>query len=151
LTNRHLNGAINQETDASKASNAREPSILFDLRLLEEMNDPEYLRDILHCVVTDMPDQLCELRDATVQKDFDRICFLSHRLKGTVGILQAVALRDLLSNIEEQANKRMDTTAITQTAITMYGELEKGLKEELLTRTTSHPPDQISIPYKCKR
>jgi HPt (histidine-containing phosphotransfer) domain-containing protein len=90
---------MNEETDASKASNPREPSILFDLRLLEEMNDPEYLRDILQCVVTDMPDQLCELRDATVQKDFDRICFLSHRLKGTVGILQAIALRDLLSTI----------------------------------------------------
>ena len=96
------------------------------------MNDPEYIRDVLQTFVTHMPGQLQELWEATVKKDFAGIYYLSHKLKGSVGMLQSIELHNLLSRIEEQAKKRIDTTAMTQAVITMYDELEMNLKAELV-------------------
>jgi len=126
---------------------APQPSNLFDLRLLEEMNDPEFLRNILRTFLADMPDQINQLQEAAIQKDFDRVRYLSHKLKGVVGIFLAVPLCDQLSKIEEQAHSRMDTATMIQPVITMYNELERGLKIELLARTASHVADRSILIY----
>jgi hypothetical protein len=50
-----------KKDDASKVSDASQPPVLYDLTLLEEMNDAEYLKDILHCILTHTPGHLDRL------------------------------------------------------------------------------------------
>jgi PAS domain S-box-containing protein len=105
-------------------------AVLYDLSLLEEMDDKEYLRDILVIFLTNTPLQLQEISEACVRKDFEKVYYLSHKLKGSAGMLRSVPLQDLLSKIEEQSKERMDTTEMIKLARNIYDQLEEKLKEE---------------------
>jgi HPt (histidine-containing phosphotransfer) domain-containing protein len=120
--------------DMSGAPKVLHSPVLYNLRLLEEMNDLQYLLDILYMLLTYTPGQLRELMEATARQDFERIHYLSHKLKGSLGVLQCTTLDGLLSQIEKHAKERRDTTAMMQTVIAIYDELKWSLKAELLRR-----------------
>ena len=76
---------------------------LFDLSLLEEMDDNEYLSDVLNIFLTNTPGELNNLEDACIDKEFETCYKMAHKLKSSAGILQAKYFLQVLIKIEENA------------------------------------------------
>lgn len=76
---------------------------LFDLSLLEEMDDNEYVAEILTIFLGNSPKELYELKRACMSNKFDAVYKMAHKLKGSVGLLQANFLLNVLIRIEETA------------------------------------------------
>ena len=106
---------------------------LFDLSLLQEMDDNEYLADILNIFLANTPGELNNLEDACIDKQFETAYKMAHKLKSSAGILQAKQFLQVLIKIEETA-KAENTEDIL--------DLCKVLKEEY---KKIEPPLQIHL------
>lgn len=76
---------------------------LFDLSLLEEMEDNEYLSDVLGIFLSKTPDELNKLQEACTSDQFDIVYSIAHKLKSSAGLLQAELYMVVLIKIEEAA------------------------------------------------
>ncbi len=104
---------------------------LYNLSLLEEMDDNEYVLDILTTVVEETPKDLKEMKDALKAGKTDMLCKSAHKAKSSAGIIQAAALVEMLTNIENLGKKGLidnNLIMLTEQAVSQYGDIEKGLK-----------------------
>ena len=76
---------------------------LFDLSMLEEMDDSEYLSEILEMYLTNTPAELKELQDSVASEQFETVYKIAHKLKSSTGLLKATALFEVLVKFEETA------------------------------------------------
>ena len=76
---------------------------LFDLSLLEEMDDNEYLSEVLSIFLTNTPTELNDLEEACIDKQFENCYKMAHKLKSSAGILQAKYLLQALVQMEDAA------------------------------------------------
>ncbi|HVW60188.1 MAG TPA: PAS domain S-box protein [Puia sp.] len=104
----------------------------YSLSLLEEVGDEEYLQDILNTFLTSLPQQLDELQNACAEKDHDRVFFISHKMKGSCGMLQAATLIEKLSEIQRLSKEKTDAVAIIDEVTHLFNELLQQLKKENL-------------------
>ncbi|MBN9382680.1 MAG: PAS domain S-box protein [Chitinophagaceae bacterium] len=104
----------------------------YSLSLLEEVGDDEYLQDILHTFLANLPGQLAELQSACTEKDHDRVFFISHKLKGSCGMLQAVTLIEKLSMIQKLSKEKIDATEVVEEISGLFKELLHRLEKENL-------------------
>lgn len=79
---------------------------LFDLCLLEEMDDNEYMSDILGIFLATTPGDLKTLGDACTANQFDTIYKMAHKLKSSAGLLQANQFLAVLIKLEETAKTK---------------------------------------------
>jgi HPt (histidine-containing phosphotransfer) domain-containing protein len=68
--------------------------------MLEEMDDKEYLAEVLDIFLSESPKILEEMKAALQAGKTDVICKKAHMLKGSAGIIQAENLTSLLADIE---------------------------------------------------
>jgi len=106
---------------------------LFDLSLLEEMNDNEYLSEILTGFLSNTPNELNELNRACIASQFDSAYKMAHKLKGSTGLFQANFLTDVLEKIEDtaRAGKNDALPMLVGLANEEYKKIEIPLKEHL--------------------
>jgi len=106
---------------------------LFDLSLLEEMNDNEYLSEILTIFLGNTPNELNELKSASIAGQFDVVYKIAHKLKGSTGLFQATFLSDVLERIENTARggKNDALPMLVGLANEEYKRIEIPLKEHL--------------------
>jgi len=104
---------------------------MYSLSLLEEVGDDEYLQDILNTFLTRLPEQLEQLQGASLKKDYDKLFFHAHKLKGSCGMLQASSLTSKLSLIQELAKERRDARQIVEEVAGLFEELLYQLKKEI--------------------
>ncbi|MDV6220978.1 PAS domain S-box protein [Flavitalea sp. BT771] len=102
----------------------------YSLSLLEEVGDEGYLLDILNTFLTNLPEQLAELQDAGKAKDHDRLFFISHKLKGSCGMLQAATLIEKLAIIQQLAKERSDASKVVDEAAALFHRLLHQLESE---------------------
>jgi len=102
----------------------------YSLSLLEEVGDEEYLQDILNTFLTNLPEQVTELQEACKAKDHDRLFFISHKLKGSCGMLRAAVLIEKLAIIQQLAKERSDCSRVVEEAATLFHRLLHQLKNE---------------------
>ncbi len=76
---------------------------LFDLSLLQEMDDNEYTAEILSIYLKNSPGELEDLRKACAAIAFDNVYKAAHKIKGSTGLIQANGLLKILVKIEEFA------------------------------------------------
>jgi len=74
---------------------------LFDLSLIEEMEDNEYLKSILSTFLNGTPEELNQLQSAFSADQYDEVYKIAHKLKTSVGLFRANGLFDILTRIEE--------------------------------------------------
>ncbi|HXB44950.1 MAG TPA: ATP-binding protein, partial [Puia sp.] len=79
---------------------------LFDLSLIEEMEDEEYLLSILATFLNKTPDDLKELQNAFAFGEFDNVYKIAHKLKTSVGLFKAMGLFNILTKIEESTKNK---------------------------------------------
>ena len=106
----------------------------YDLSVLEQLDDRQQVLQILDLFLVNAPLQVSDLLKEAANKDWSKVYAHAHKLKGSVGIIQAYGLVDLLQQIEKQAK----ATDVTESALigvlekftTAFAELETQLKEE---------------------
>jgi len=114
---------------------AKEPenSKLFDLSMLEEMDDNEYLSEMLEIFLSMTPTELKEMEKQLKSGEFDNVYKTAHKLKSSTGLMKANKLFDDLVKIEETAmlKNRKELSLLIGNAKNSFFQLENPLKEHL--------------------
>ena len=104
---------------------------LYDLSMLEEMDDNEYLVEILDTLLDESPREFAALKSALHAGDTSMVCNKAHKLKSSAGVIQAETLVSLLANIETQGKSGSVTNelnCLVENAILEYGHIERSIK-----------------------
>ena len=88
---------------------------LYDLSILEQMDDNRYTIEVLELIILEMPLELTELNNAVNNNDTEIIGQIAHKIKSTAGIIQAPDLCNLLDEIDSIAK----TGSVNETLITL--------------------------------
>lgn len=118
---------INQ---ANKEIHAPEAESLYDLSMLEEMDDSEYVCEILKIFLRDTPVDLKALKDAANKSNTEAIVQKAHKIKGSAGIIQAEKMCLLLKEIENTAKAGVTSniTSLIDNTQKLYNKIELDLK-----------------------
>ena len=106
---------------------------LFDLCLLEEMDDNKYLSEILTLFLENTPNELNELQKACAADQFVDVYKMAHKLKSSTGLLKANSLLNILIKIEDSAKheKNDELVLMAKQANEEYKKMETPLQEHL--------------------
>lgn len=77
---------------------------LYDLSLLEELDDNESLLEVLTLFLEKTPAEIKKLPILVKQENWPELNKLTHKIKGAIAILQANSLAELLGKIENDTN-----------------------------------------------
>ncbi|MDQ6901922.1 MAG: PAS domain S-box protein [Bacteroidota bacterium] len=104
---------------------------LFDLSILHEMDDNEYVIDIVSLYLNGTPHELQELKKACAAKQFDTVHHLAHKLKSSTALLKANALLKIIIKIEEFSKAQIGEglSVLAEQAIDAYQKLAGPLNE----------------------
>ncbi len=132
---KRINMLLDEKTDDTIIPN--EPGMvseaLFDLSILEEMEDEEYLEEILTLFLENTPIELQALKAAVAAQLPDSAYAIAHKLKSSVGLVKANVLLHLLTGIEEAAKTGDDKGLSLQVelAFSAYEKIETALRLRL--------------------
>ncbi|MES2374725.1 MAG: PAS domain S-box protein [Bacteroidota bacterium] len=107
---------------------------LYDLSLLEELDDKKYVYDMILFFLQNTTADIAQLSPLAVNKEWDQLYKMAHKIKGAAGMLQVTGLTALLAKIELDAKEKKDLDTIgsrAQEATRLFVELEIQLQEEL--------------------
>ena len=104
---------------------------LYDLSLLEGLDDKESLLDVLNLFLENTPHQIRELEVLGKNEQYEDLYKLAHKLKGALAMLQASRISELLGNIEANAREKKETDTIYQ-KITEVCQLFDKMQTQLL-------------------
>ncbi|MDQ6901994.1 MAG: PAS domain S-box protein [Bacteroidota bacterium] len=106
---------------------------LFDLSLLEEMDDNEYSCEILSIFLNNTPVELNDLHNAALRQQSEDVYKIAHKLKSSTGLLKANEMLTILVKIEEQAreNKIIELPALVKLADAAFRKIESPLQKHL--------------------
>jgi CheY-like chemotaxis protein len=113
---------------------AEAPAPLYDLSLLDEMDDVKYVTEILTIFLKETPAELTAMLAATENLDYVAIAQKAHKLKSPVGLLQSEKLLGILAQLEENAKNlksKENIPALVNEAIEEYKKLEILLQQRL--------------------
>jgi PAS domain S-box-containing protein len=106
----------------------------YDLALLEELEDPKYVLEVLGYFLQNAPADIKELTVLVLENNRDALAKKAHKLKGASGMLKAEKIQGLLAEVELGAkkDKPMEALAADVTAIQqLFSDLEKALQQEV--------------------
>ena len=109
---------------------------LYDLSMLEEMDDAEYLLEVLDLLLQETPKDLKELQDAFRAGKADIVYKKAHKLKSSSGVIQAENLTSFLEDIEALGKKGIindELKELVEHAAEEYRNIEKSLRNYVET------------------
>ena len=115
------------------------PAGLYNLSMLQEMDDDEYLLDVLGILVKQTANDFGEMKNALQAGKIDVVCKQAHKIKGSAGIIQAEGLITLLAAIEVVGKKEIinsELTGLVDNATRQYSNIEKALKIDIAALRT---------------
>ena len=102
---KRLNALLNENSNEAVAPPEEESTsnLLFDLSMLEEMDDDEYVEEILSLFLETMPIELNALTVAIAANELNEVYVIAHKIKSSVGLLKARVLLNTITEIETKA------------------------------------------------
>jgi PAS domain S-box-containing protein len=85
---------------------------LYDLGYLQEMDDNEYVRDVLQLFLDTTPGLIHEMKTAAMHEQWEEVAQKAHKLKSSVGILQAAKMLEVAARIESLAKEKKELDAV---------------------------------------
>jgi CheY-like chemotaxis protein len=131
---KRLSLLVFDKTTANPIAINEEPCVeLYDLSLLEEMDDTEYISDILTIFLEETPLDLKALRTACAARDFNTGYQIAHKLKSLSWLINANCLASPLIKIEEDAKAEKSETLVhlSELAGNEYEKIDKPLRDYL--------------------
>lgn len=110
------------------------PEKMYDLALLEELDDPKYVLEVLTYFLQYSPVDIKELNVLVLENNRDSLAKKAHKLKGAAGMLKAETLRVLLASIEQGAKTDVPMEKLAEEVnevLSLFAALEKQLQEEV--------------------
>jgi HPt (histidine-containing phosphotransfer) domain-containing protein len=107
---------------------------LYDLSMLEEMEDNEYMAEVLNIFLKETPEELKEMNQALNKGNNDIIATKAHKIKGSAGVIQANKLIELLIKIETIAKKGIQSSelkSLVDNTKLLYSNIELSLQKHL--------------------
>ncbi|MEO7522601.1 MAG: Hpt domain-containing protein, partial [Ferruginibacter sp.] len=107
---------------------------LYNLSLLEEMDDAEYLAEVLTLFLKEASTELKGMKDALHQRKADILCSKAHKMKSSTGVIQANELTEYLDRIEKIAKAGTindELRSLVEKAGQLYNLLEQALKKHM--------------------
>ncbi len=107
---------------------------LYDLCFLEQMDDKNFIVQIIVLFLHDTHNDLGDMKRAFDANDCDTVYRTAHKLKSSTGMLQANALFTILEKIEKIAKARRETSQLDellQTAQYEFDQLKTALELHL--------------------
>lgn len=99
---------------------------VFDLSMLIEMGDKEVIA-MLHKMFEELvPVSLDELKENAIRQDWDKVRFISHKLKSSLGVIRIHEILENMSQVEILAKERRELDTIlskVDQSINMYNEV----------------------------
>lgn len=108
--------------------------VLYDLSMLKEMDDDEYLLEILTILLKETPKDLKEMMEALKLGNTDTICQKAHKLKSSAGIIQAKKFGTQLEAIETAGKNGIicnELISLVENATQQYTCIENLLKTQV--------------------
>jgi CheY-like chemotaxis protein len=135
---KRLGTLLGQSENSKKLTMSNESSTnqkLFDLSILEEMDDNEYICEILNVYLKNCPGELAELRQACVEKRYDFVFKMAHKIKGSTSLLKSDNLLRVLAKMEEFAKAEISDglEKLSEQANEEFGKLSVQLRDYLKT------------------
>ena len=96
---------------------------------MEEVGDKDYVRDTVGTLLDSLPRHLAEIQRAFIEKNYDRLAFLAHKLKGTMGVFQARTLTDQLDKIEQLAREKRDPGGLVPITLNLFRQFDRDLRK----------------------
>ena len=129
---------LGQSENSKKLTMSNEPlsnQKLFDLSILEEMDDNEYISEIINIYLKNCPGELAELRHACVAKQYDFVFKMAHKIKGSTSLLKSDNLLRVLGKMEEFAKAEISEglEKLSEQANEEFNKLSVQLKDYLKT------------------
>lgn len=109
---------------------------LYDLNMLEAMEDNDYLVEILSIFLEETPREFKEMQKAASSGKAPIVADKAHKLKSSSGLLEANKLTRILEQIEYMArseNRPADLLKLVESALPEYKKIETSLKNYLKT------------------
>lgn len=128
-----ISGSRENEPPVNPESSGNEAP-LYNLSILEEMDDNDYVIEIVSIFLNESPKELNEILKGYKSKDPVKLYKHAHKLKGSSGLIQANPLYGVLVKIEEAARQgKIDETLgrLVDNALEQYKKLEAALKKHL--------------------
>lgn len=119
---------ISAETETAEPE-PEEP--LYDLSLLEELDDKHALLDVLQLFFESTPDDMKTLEQLAAEDRIPELYKMAHKLKSAVAMIQSLQLRDLLKGIELNAKEEKnipETRQMVKQAVDLFNKVEKSLR-----------------------
>jgi len=107
---------------------------LYDLKMLEEMDDVDYLLEITSIFLTETPKEIKEMLLAAMANKASIVGGKAHKLKSSAGLVEAHKLTRILMQIEAEAktdNSGTNLLKLAEAANEEYKKIEVSLKEYL--------------------
>lgn len=104
---------------------------LYDLAMLEEMDDNEYLQEVLTIWLMESPKDIKDIQEALHTGRVDVACKKAHKLKGSAVVIQAENLRTMLEHIEQRGKSGApvdELRGLVDEAVKEYNSIESSLK-----------------------
>jgi CheY-like chemotaxis protein len=123
--------SVEQETIVTYNAPVKED--LYDLSLLEEMDDVDYIIEIVSIFLNETPKELAEMQKAAASGKVDIVCNKAHKLKSSAGLIQAAPLLQTFKHIEEWGNSLSpnEVNTLVASAVGTYKEIETALRKHL--------------------
>lgn len=125
------NENFDKNTNAITISETEE---LYDLSILEEMEDNKYMAEMLNIFLKETPEELKEMAQALNKGNNDMIASKAHKIKGSAGVIQANNLIELLIKIENIAKKGIQSSelkSLVDNTRLIYSNIEQSLQKHL--------------------
>jgi HPt (histidine-containing phosphotransfer) domain-containing protein len=125
------NENLDNSTNAFTPSGTDE---LYNLSMLEEIGDNEYMAEVLNIFLKETPEELKEMNQALNKGNNDIIATKAHKIKGSAGVIQANKLIELLIKIETIAKKGIESSelkSLVDNTRLLYSNIELSLRKHL--------------------
>lgn len=108
-------------------------TLLYDLSLLQQMNDNDFVAEILILFLTNTPVKLDEMKNACALHHYDDVYKIAHKLKSGTGLLKADSLLDILLKIEEKIKLKVydELAKLVEIADEEFKKLELSMRQHL--------------------
>ncbi len=112
----HLNYETMEEPDEQLPVQPAPQHGVVDFKHLRNLllNDTEYIKEMLKEFLSAMPENMDEMQEAASQQKWERVAFLAHRLKSSLGIVPIANAMDKTRELEKAAQAAADSQHITR-------------------------------------
>jgi HPt (histidine-containing phosphotransfer) domain-containing protein len=107
---------------------------IFNLIYLFELDDADYTKDVLPIFLETTPLLLDEMRVAAMHESWEDVHKKAHKLKSSLGILQAAKMLEETTHIESLAKQRAKLDKVPlliQTVLEQFNLIQPMLKAEM--------------------